>query len=107
VRRRAIFAALAVAMAGAGAASAADGLDGSWGGARGDLTAQVIVAGGTVIGFYWRGDYVETAPATPDGASLSFSFPGGRAVVVRTGERTARLEVDEAGKLTRLDLTRD
>jgi hypothetical protein len=107
VRRRALLAALALASAGAGVAWAQDGFDGTWGGARGELTAQVIVVGGAVIGFYWRGDYIDTADAKRDGAALAFTFSGGRAALTRTGERTARLEVEEAGRLTRLELRKD
>jgi hypothetical protein len=105
-RRRLILAGLACAAV-TGAARAEEGFDGSWGGASGDLTAQVIIAGGAVIGFYWRGDYVDADAAKPDDGAFAFTFRGGRARLVRTGERTARLEVDEAGRLTHMDLRRD
>ena len=91
------------------AAAPARGLEGTWGGAKGELTAQVIITGGVVIGFYWRGDYrdAEGAKASDDGRSLTFTFQGGRATLSRTGDVTAALEVIEAGKITRLALRRD
>jgi hypothetical protein len=92
-------------------AQAPAGLDGTWGGARGALSAQVIVSGDGVIGFFWRDDYRETraaaAAASADRRTLSFAFDGGTATLTRTGERTARLEVSDGGGVVRLDLQRD
>ena len=110
MRRRAILAAIGLlGMATAGGARAASGLDGTWGGAAGEVTAQVIVTGGEVIGFYWRGDYMDAADAkfSPDGTSLAFAFKGGRATLTRTGDATATIAITEGAKVTRLDLRRD
>ena len=87
----------------------APSFDGAWGGANGDLSAQVIVAGGSVIGFFWRTDYAETQNArlSADGARLSFDFAGGHAVLSRDTEATATLVVTEGGSVTRLKLARD
>lgn len=109
---RRVFCSALVAFAAASAtASAADhaGLDGTWGGARGSLSAQVIVTGGSVIGFYWRDDYLDVTDTafSADGRLLRFNFAGGRAVLTRTGERTAGLEVHDRGAVVRLDLKRD
>lgn len=73
------------------------------------MTAQVIVAGGDVIGFYWRGDYMDARDAklSADGKTLSFAFDGGQAVLTRTGEVTATIAITDGGKLTSLDLKRD
>jgi len=67
------------------------GLDGAWGGALNGVTAQVIIVGASVIGFYWRDDYVEA----------------GHATLTRTSESTATLEVSEGTSLVRLNLRRD
>jgi hypothetical protein len=109
--RRLLLGALAVLAGSARAmAAGAGGFEGTWGGADGALTAQVIVAGGSVIGFYWRDDYVDTrgASVSPDGSRLTFDFPGGQAVLVRDpGRARATLEVTERGKVTRLELKLD
>jgi hypothetical protein len=89
--------------------AAAPSFDGTWGGAEGDLSAQVIVSGTSVIGFFWRTDYAETRDAklSADGRSLSFDFAGGRAVLTRDAETSATLVVTEGGRVTRLKLARD
>ncbi|QGM46825.1 hypothetical protein [Methylocystis heyeri] len=73
------------------------------------MTAQVIIVGATVIGFYWRNDYfdAESPKFSEDGRTLSFAFPAGTAVLKRTGERTAKIAVTEKGRSTDLDLHRD
>lgn len=103
------FAALAAGVAGRAAAQDAKGLDGTWGGSRGEVTAQVIIAGGQVIGFFWRDDYLDArdAKVSADGLGLSFAFEGGSARLTRIGERTATIEVKERAGVVRLDLTRD
>jgi hypothetical protein len=110
--RRAFLLALTVLAGGAARAAVAQapaGLEGTWGGAKGDLTAQVIVAGGAVVGFFWRGDYLDTrgSALSADGASLAFAFAGGKALLARTGARTASLEIIEGGRTVRLELQRD
>lgn len=87
--------------------AADDGLEGTWGGASGDLTAQVIVTGGEVIGFYWRGDYVDAAHSRIANGVLGFDFPGGHATLTRLSDGTARLEVTESSRMTRMILRRD
>jgi hypothetical protein len=83
--------------------------EGTWGGATGDETAQVIVAGDEVIGFYWRGDYVDaTDPRlSGDGRVLTFAFAGGHATLTRTGEATATIVVTDAKGAVSIDLRRD
>jgi hypothetical protein len=83
--------------------------EGTWGGASGDESAQVIVAGGEVIGFYWRSDYVEvTDPQlSADGRVLTFAFAGGHATLTRTGEATASIVVTDAKSAVSIDLKRD
>jgi len=85
------------------------GLDGTWGGMRGGVSAQVIVVGASVIGFFWRDEYLavtETQFAI-DGRSLSFRFNGGKATLTCDRERSARLDVSEGGKILNLNLQRD
>ena len=87
----------------------AHSFDGTWGGAQNSVTAQVIFAGATLIGFYWRNDYIDAdhPKFSEDGRSVSFVFPGGTATLRRTGEETATIEVVEGAKVTRLNLKRD
>jgi hypothetical protein len=84
-------------------------LDGTWGAAKGDVSAQVIISGGAVIGFFWRNDYLETTNAklSADGAALSFAFRGGTAILTRTGEGAALLTIVDADETTSLPLKRD
>jgi len=110
--RRAIWLGLTAAAAMASAAraeTAGAAFEGTWRGAVGDVTAQVIIAGGAIIGFYWGGDYRDGRDVTlaPDGRSLSFAFDGGRATLTLAGERKAEIVITEAGKVTRLTLARD
>ena len=96
-RRRLLTGALSFAVLPALASSrarAANAFDGSWGGldAHGE-TVQIIFVDGQIIGFYWRGDYVDASAAKFDGAgsSLSFSFRGGQAVVKVTSDAVVTL----------------
>jgi hypothetical protein len=104
-----VLGALALIGARAAGAQTAPSFEGTWGGAQGGVSAQVIIAGGSVIGFYWRDDYLDTqgAALSADGKSLSFTFKGGAAALTRTGERTASLAVSEGGRVSRLNLQRD
>jgi opacity protein-like surface antigen len=108
---RRLLCALLLALAASAPAMAADSpsFEGTWGGAQGELSAQVIVTGGEVIGFFWRADYVDThsAALSGDGKRLSFEFAGGQAVLTRETNDTATLQVTEGGKVTRLELKRD
>lgn len=83
-------------------------LDGTWGSEQSGLTAQVIVVGNSVAGFFWRKSYlsVEHAQISADGR-LSFAFAGGTALMTRTGEATATIEVHEGNAILRLPLKRD
>jgi hypothetical protein len=108
---RRLLCALLLALAASAPAMAADraGFEGTWGGADGELSAQVIVTGGEVIGFFWRTDYVDTrgVALSSDGKRLTFEFAGGQAVLTRETNDTATLQVTEGGKVTRLELKRD
>jgi hypothetical protein len=111
-RRRtfvAAIAALAVAAPAFAQAPSPPSFEGTWGGAAGDETAQVIVTGGQVIGFYWRGDYVDAADVrlSADGRVLSFSFAGGHATLTRTGEATASITATDGKGTLSIDLKRD
>ncbi len=108
-RRAVVGAALALATSPAWAADH-EGFEGTWGGASGALSAQVIIAGGAVIGFFWREDYVDARDSrlSADGKSLSFAFGrDGQAALTRTGAATATLSVNEGGRTTTLALMRD
>ena len=110
-RRLACWALAGLTVAAPVVAGAADtsGLSGTWGGAAKGLTAQVIVTDAQVIGFYWRGDYLDANDVvlSADQRTMTFAFAGGDATLTRTGERTARLEVRDRAAVTRLDLKRD
>ncbi len=84
-------------------------LDGSWGGEREGLAAQVTIASKLAVGFFWRMDYFDpTSPRfSDDGKRLSFAFRGGRATLTRTGANAALLQVEEGRAVTRMNLTRD
>jgi hypothetical protein len=90
-------------------ARAANAFDGSWGGldARGE-TVQIIFVGGQIIGFYWRGDYLDASAAKLEagGASLFFSFKGGQAIVNRNGSGMTIVIRDKGGE-SRVDLKKD
>jgi hypothetical protein len=110
VNRRRFGAGLAVlALPGAALAADAPSFDGTWGGAQGELSAQVIVSSSAVIGFFWRTDYAETSKVklSSDGRTLSFDFAGGHAVLSRIDATSASLDVTEGAKVTRLTLKRD
>lgn len=102
--------ALALATFAADSARAKDALplDGTWGSAQDGLTVQIIVVGNSVAGFFWRKSYrsVEHAQISADGR-LSFTFAGGTAILTRTGEATATIDVHEGNAPLRLPLKRD
>ena len=84
-------------------------LDGTWGGTQDGVSAQIIVVGASVIGFYWRDDYLAVSGVafSTDRRSLSFDFKGGKATLTCGGERTASLDVSEGGHDVNLYLQRD
>ena len=97
-----VFLALALALFVAGAALAQSGRvgwDGTWAGGwdKGN-GVQLIFAGETLIGFYWRNDYkdVVRSAAAPDG-SRTFTWDKGEATATRAGN-VATLAIREAGK---------
>jgi hypothetical protein len=100
----AVLLALATMPAGAGGA-----LEGTWGGAgAGGVSAQVIITGRDVIGFYWGGDYTDATHArfSSDGSDVKFDFAGGAAELKRAGGRAALTVHDHSGVAT-LSLKRD
>ncbi|HXW19412.1 MAG TPA: hypothetical protein VEK35_02800 [Roseiarcus sp.] len=110
-RRRLLTGALllAVTLPTIGAARAANAFDGTWAGvdANGE-TVQAIFADGQILGFYWRGDYIEPTAAKigAGGASLSFSFSGGQATISRTGAGMTAVIHDKRGE-SRINLKKD
>src|SRR5215469_3468211 len=111
-RRKLLTGALVLAalpVLGSRRAHAANAFDGSWGGldANGE-TVQVIFVDGQIIGFYWRGDYLDANAAKLDsgGSSLSFSFKGGQAIVIRSGAVMTIVIRDQRGE-SRADLKKD
>ncbi|KAF2992232.1 hypothetical protein OGR47_10280 [Methylocystis sp. MJC1] len=92
-----------------GRAEEKHGLDGTWGGAQNGVTAQIIIVGATVIGFYWRNDYLdaESPKFSDNGQTLSFAFRGGKATLRRTSKQTATIAVTEGPNVVSLDLRRD
>ena len=91
-------------------AGAAGPLEGSWGGADAQgRTAQVIIAGDSVIGVYWMNDYHDAANTrfSHGGARLDFEVVGRKATLVRSGA-DARITVKEPdGAVVSINLKRD
>jgi len=90
----AVFMGLLPASAFAGGAGP---LEGTWGGADAHgRTAQIIVAGDSVIGVYWIDDYHDAANPrfSQGGARLDFELAGRKAALVRAGTG-ARITVRE------------
>ena len=112
-RRKLLTGALMLAVAlpafGPSRARAANAFDGTWAGvdANGE-TVQAIFADGRIIGFYWRGDYLDATGGKVGGggSSLSFSFTGGQAVVNRDGVGMAIVIHDKRGE-SHVDLKKD
>lgn len=111
-RRKLLTGALVLAVLpalGSHKARAANAFDGSWGGldANGE-TIQIIFVDGQIIGFYWRGDYLDASAAKLDsgGSSLSFLFRGGQAVVSRKGVGMTIVIRDARGE-SQADLKKD
>ena len=102
----AIFSGLA-APAFAGGASP---LEGTWGGADAHgRTAQVIIAGHSVIGVFWIDDYHDATNArfSEGGARLDFEVAARKATLVRAGAG-ARINVREPnGDTVSIDLKKD
>ena len=104
-RRVAIVGALAAAFCAqaARATGSGKGWDGTWGGANGrGETVQLIFAGDTLIGFYWRDNYLDTSAlrVSAGGNRLDFSFSGyaaGTVTVTRAGAGAVAV-VKEMGK---------
>jgi hypothetical protein len=112
-RRKLLKGALVLAM-GASAlrplrARAANAFDGTWAAvdANGE-TVQIIFVNGDIIGFYWRGDYLDASAAKLGGAgtTLSFAFAGGQAVVTREGAGMNIVIRDKRGE-SRVGLKKD
>jgi hypothetical protein len=85
------------------------GLEGVWGGMLNGLSAQVIVVGASVLGFFWRDDYVAVAGCaySPEDQKLSFSFEGGAGTLTSSGAGMACLEIREGDQIVILSLRRD
>jgi hypothetical protein len=106
---RAAVGILAVGLAPVAKAQASRGLDGTWGGAGDGVTAQIIIVGAVVVGFFWRDDYLDATDAkvSPDGRGLFFRFKTGHAMLTLTGERAAILDVIDGKTEFHLKLERD
>ncbi len=97
--------------AGVAAAPALAGpLEGTWGGADAHgRSAQVVIAGDSVIGVYWIDDYHDAANPrfSEGGARLDFEVVGRKATLVRQGAG-ARITVREPkGGALSINLKRD
>jgi hypothetical protein len=90
-------------------ARAANAFDGAWAAvdANGE-TVQITFVSGDIVGFYWRGDYLDVGNAKLGGAgaTLSFSFAGGQAVVTREGAGMSIVIHDRRGE-SRVRLKKD
>ena len=105
---RRLLAAALLALA-ASPALAGGALEGTWGGAgAGGVSAQVIITGRDVIGFYWGGDYTDATHVrfSSDGADLKFDFAGGAAELKRVGGGAA-LTVHDRNGVAKLSLKHD
>jgi hypothetical protein len=89
------------------APAAAGGLDGTWAGLTAKReTAQIIVVGDQIVGFYWNGDYTDATHAKAHGDAIAFDFPRGAAELKRTAAGAA-LTIRENGAVTHIDLKKD
>ena len=108
--RRLILAVVLTLALSAAASHAAGLLEGTWGGAyAAGETAQVIVTGGQVIGFYWRGNYAEAGAAkiSENGARIDFTFAHGSANL-RQAASGATPTIKENGRgRTQINLKKD
>ena len=72
-----MFASLGAVVPCAARAQDKRGLDGTWGGAANGVTAQVIIVGTRVIGFFWRKDIStpgsRLSPPTVKNCRLTFA----------------------------------
>jgi hypothetical protein len=85
----------------ASSASGQQSWDGTWAGGWTDKSgAQIIFAGDSLIGFYWRDDYVEDAKGdvAKGGATATIKWSRGEAVLTREGPTSARAAVREQGR---------
>ena len=95
---------LAASLGGGAAASTGRGptWDGTWAGGweSGGDGVQLTFVGNKIISIYRRGDYPEVEPAriSPDGKTATFAWPGGEAVLQRTGDDDARIILRERGR---------
>jgi hypothetical protein len=70
---------------------------GNWEGGHG---TQIVFAGDTLICVYWHDDYLPDvqSEASADGATVTITWPSGRAVLTRDGETTGHIVISEQGK---------
>lgn len=97
----ALMGATVLAMAAIASAASARSWNGTWAGNwdQGQGT-QIVFAGETFISIYWDGDYVSDAEGTAskDGASVTITWTGAKAVLTRDGDTTAHVVIQEKGK---------
>jgi hypothetical protein len=96
----AIFCLALVAAGSALSQSGRTGWDGTWvGGWDKNAGVQLIFAGETLIGFYFRNDYedITRSTASPDG-SRTFAWNKGDATLTRSPDGSALLLVRERGR---------
>jgi hypothetical protein len=90
-------------------ARAANAFDGTWAAidANGE-TVQITFVNGDIIGFYWRGDYLDASSVKlgDAGSTLSFAFTGGQAVVTRNDVGMTMIIHDKRG-VSKVSLKRD
>ena len=100
--RRTLFVslgALAITFAAPAWGRDARGFDATWAGVVNGQTAQIIIVGTSVIGVYWRDNYldVQAANVSADGRSLSFRWRGGSATMTLDGKNAAHIDIVEPG----------
>jgi hypothetical protein len=68
----------------------------------------IIFVNGDIIGFYWRGDYLDASSVKlgDAGSTLSFAFAGGQAVVTRNDVGMTIIIHDKRG-VSKVSLKRD
>jgi hypothetical protein len=70
---------------------------GNWAGGNG---TQIVFADNELIAMYWDGDYLSETQSSlsPDGKTVTITWPSGQALLTRDGEAGGHIVVHETGR---------